>query len=221
MAITLFSEDPPHSSPEENANRSTEPRPLVERVQRLEEEVTDLRGVVTRFADVVMGEVKQLHQKQEQIAPPLGENPPSPPLPAPGLVSDLGAVIQPGSQRRRWLLFDCVRDIRTTFQMYLDPQYRVRRSTQIMVPVLIGFFVLNSLFFSFVFPIPILSTILEKIGDISLAIILYKVLHQEMERYREAQAQYALWHTRQPTTGEFITMTTDPANPPTTRQETE
>ncbi len=217
MAITLFSEDPLHSSHEEQSNSSSEPpRDLSQRVQRLEEEVVELRGVVTRFADIVIGEVKKT---QAATTPP--EQGEAMPPAVPGLVSQTGAVLQPPSQRRRWLIADCIRDIRTTIQMYLDPQYRVRRSTQLMVPLILAIFVFNIVFFNWIFTVAILSSILEKLVDVLLAIILYKVLHQEMERYREALAQAAAWHTYQASRSDFITMTTDSANPPTTRLETE
>src|SRR5262249_15388043 len=97
--------------------------------------------------------------------------------------------------RRSWLLTELFRDLLTTLRMYLDPRYRLRRSTQLWVPVILGLFVLNYVFFTYLFAIPVVSTILGKVGDIILAVLLYKVLSRETVRYRDALVQYAAWQT--------------------------
>lgn len=168
----------PHVEASPPAGTEAEP----DRVRRLEEEVFALRDTMSRFAELVLGELKQVRQ------------PGQPPSGAPGAVPIPDTLPpSPGeSIRRPWLLFELVRDLTTTVRMYLDPRYRVRRSTQLLVPVILGLFVVNYFFFG-ALPIPIVGTLLAKAGDIILAILLYKVLIREMIRYREALIQYAAW----------------------------
>lgn len=154
-----------------------------DRVRRLEEEVFTLRDTMSRFAELVLGELKQMRHSPPAAAA------------APGAVS-APDLLPPSSTSERshrpWLLIELLRDIATTFRMYLDPRYRVRRSTQLLIPVILALFVGNYLFWSAV-PFPIVNTILQKLGDIILAILLYKVLSSEMDRYREVLRQYSAW----------------------------
>ena len=222
MAATSFAEDHARSTAEYSAHPLPPTGELPERVRRLEEEVAELRGTVTRFADVMVGEVKDIREKQAIYPAVPPELAAAMPMAVAGLATTNGAVpyVSP-SARRPWLLSELIGDLRTTIQMYLDPRYRVRRSTQLMVPMILGLLVLNCIFFNWAFTLALVSTALEKIIDILLAVMLYKVLHREMERYREALAQYAVWKAYQASTSHLVTMTTDPAHPPTTRQETE
>lgn len=72
-------------------------------------------------------------------------------------------------------------------------RYRVRRFTQILVPVILVLFVLNYLFWAS-FPIPFLSKVLEKCFDIILAIMLYKVWYREVQRYRDVITNVEAWN---------------------------
>jgi hypothetical protein len=156
-----------------------------DRIRRLEDEVDTLRDTMTRFAEVVLGELKQIRHADPEVAP--------------------GAVLMPDTLpptldpaaggRRPWLLTELFRDLLTILRMYLEPRYRLRRSTQLLVPLILGLFLANYVFFTYLFAIPVVSTILGKVGDIILAVLLYKVLSRETVRYREALIQYAAWQT--------------------------
>jgi hypothetical protein len=132
-----------------------------DRIHQLEAEVAELRDTLARFANIMIGEVKDLRQSKPEL----------PPLPS-GVVGTPADAPTAQPTRRPWLLTEFFRDIGAAMRMYFDPRYRVRRSTQLLVPVILAFFVLNALFFRTVFTVPILSMILEKIGDIVLAILL-------------------------------------------------
>lgn len=181
MSPPIFTE--PEAPSQRSAADSGPPDGGADRVARLEEEVAELRETIARFADLMIGEVKDLRQHRAEVLPPaaVGE------LPAAGDAADSAGG------RRPWLLTEFLHDVGTTFRMYFDPRYRVRRATQLMVPLLIAMFVLNGLFFNQVFAIAIVSPVLEKIGDIILAVVLYKVISRELQRYRQVIAQLMAW----------------------------
>jgi hypothetical protein len=189
MSSSTVIREPPVGLPD-SAGAHAAPADDPNRVRKLEEEVLALRDTMSRFAELVLGEIKQI----KNPAPALGGAPgavPVPELPLP----------DSSNTRRPWLLVELFRDVATTLRMYLDPRYRVRRSTQILVPLILALFVANH-FVSNLFPI-LLDRILEKVGDIILAVILYKVVSREITRYREAMTQYAAWesmHSSQPRT---------------------
>ena len=102
--------------------------------------------------------------------------------------------------------------------MYFDPRYRVLRSTQLRMLVILGLFVLNCCFFRLVFETPIISPILEKLADVLLAMLLYKVVSRELFRYRQAIAQLlaSQEHRDRNRIGTVVV-----GEPPTTRLETD
>jgi hypothetical protein len=204
------------------------PRELVERIQRLEDDVAELRVTMTRFADLMVGEVKELRKSQTAESPPppppegaivatdlLGDSTASetPPQPA---ASAAPAGSTPPPARRRWLLTELLGDFRIIFRMYLDPRYRVRRATQLMVPVIVGLFILNWFFFSSI-PIPFVSSAIEKVIDVVLAILAYKVLIRETDRYRTTIAQLLIWQQHRAHTPAVVIG----SEPPMTQLETE
>ncbi len=163
-----------------------------ERLGQLREEVTELRDIVTRFAEITLNELKRI-QPPEPIVPPspfVISNPIS------GILSNyvnLGnsdPLPKTAEVAKSWLLLDFFRDIRTTFSMYLDARYRLRRATQLFVPMIIGLFFLNHLFFSNMLSFGLITAIPEKMLDILLSVLLYKILYREMVRYREVIDQF-------------------------------
>jgi hypothetical protein len=92
----------------------------------------------------------------------------------------------------------------TAVRMYFDPRYRVRRSTQGLVSLIVAIFVLNLWVFEFAFPVPVVSSILEKLGDVVLIILLYKVVSREVVRYRQSIAQILAWQGVRRTAGPVI-----------------
>lgn len=196
------------SSPDESA---------AERIRHLEDEIADLRDTVARFADLMIGEVKELRKTQAEL----------PAIPA--TLSDISHPVDDGSThshpssvaddargaRRPWLLAALFHVFATTIRMYLDPRYRVRRYTQMMVPALLGSFALTYFFFNYVFLVPVLSSLLERIVDFVLAILLYCVLNVEVQRYRRVLEQLAAWQSY----GEKRTAVIIGGEPPTTPLE--
>ncbi len=87
------------------------------------------------------------------------------------------------SHQVSWLLMEIVKDLRNFFLMYVDANYRVTRTTQLLVPILLALILCNYLFPPPV-PLPLVGTILQKIIDILLAVVLYKQLYRESIRYR-------------------------------------
>jgi hypothetical protein len=175
-----MSTSPVYAETEPAAREPAEQVP--ERIRRLEGEISELRDTIARFADLMIGEVKDLRKARTEL-----------PTMPPGIAGELPAAAPPVPSRRPWLLTEFFRDLGTSLRMYLDPRYRVRRATQLMVPLLLALFVLNGLFFNHVFTVTLLSPALEKAGDIVLAVLLYKVISRELERYRQVIAQLVAW----------------------------
>ena len=146
----IFAEPAPDSP-----GHSAGPEPALpetpDHVHRLESEIAELRDTVARFAELVIGEVKDLRQSRAE-APAFNSEAPITPL----------ANTPPPGTPRPWLLSELARDFGTAARMYLDPRYRVRRSTQMLVPLIVVLFVGSSLFFNYVFSLPFLSVALER-----------------------------------------------------------
>ncbi|WP_020473858.1 hypothetical protein [Zavarzinella formosa] len=157
--------------------------PLRDRVHRLEEEIGEVRRTVGELAGIVVGEIKDRRSSTGHG----GESrfPEGTALPV------LGTALKVARQLDRpWLLVDLLGECVTTLRMYLDSRYRIRRGTQLMVPVLFGMFAATYLFFNYFFVFPVISPILERLVEIVLAVLLYKVIGREIGRYRQSIAEY-------------------------------
>jgi hypothetical protein len=191
---------------------------IPERLDRIEDEVAELRDTVARFADLMIGEVKDLRKSQADL-------PPMPPaivgeLPAnsqtsPHAESSAANPNESNGVRASWMLTGMLHDFGTAFRMYFDPRYRMRRGTQIFVPIILLIFAANCAFFNLVFTVPFLSSALEKIVDVLLAILLYKVVSKEVQRYRHVLAQLMAWQDYRAQRSVVIVG----GEAPTTRQE--
>ena len=84
--------------------------------------------------------------------------------------------------RHSWLLWDCYDEARTVVRMFFDKRYRLSW-TAIVVPLLALFLMLGSYFT--IWYIPLVGGILDKIVDLILAFLAYKVLVREAQRYRQ------------------------------------
>jgi hypothetical protein len=162
---------------------------LPDRIHRLEGELADLRHTLSELADIVVGDIKERRETALALSAPLPEVPIPPSL-------DPGGQMAPpavNALRRPWLLFEFFREMGAAIRMYMDARYRLRRSTQFLVPLLVGLFVANYLFFNVLFlHVPVFSEVLERLVDIVLAVLLYKVLSREVARYRQMLAQIAV-----------------------------
>jgi hypothetical protein len=133
--------------------------------------------------------------------------PPPPPEPSPEPLETLGAVaravlplvrllppppdgaivLPPESQepqRRTWFVFQLWAEVRLAVRMYFDPRYRVSRTAQIAFPLFGALLALNYFLFSVWFSVAIVSPVAERLLDIVLAALAYRVLLRELDRYR-------------------------------------
>ena len=161
---------------------------IEDRIGRLENELAEVRHRLGELADIVVGDIQERREVAASVSAPISEIQ----IPAslvPGGKFTMGAV---NAFRRPWLLWDLFKELWTSVRMYIDPRYRVRRATQMMVPVVLGLVVANYFFFGVVFwSIPIVTPILEHLVTIVLAVLLYKILAREVARYRTMLVQIA------------------------------
>jgi hypothetical protein len=160
---------------------------LADRMERMEGEMSELRQTLAELADIVVGDIRDRRESAIAASQAIEESP----LPAavvPGGQVTLNAV---AALRRPFLLIDFFREVGTMVRMYTHPRYRVRRSAQLTVLLLIGLIVANYFFLGVLFYIPIVSEIAERVIDVVLVVLLYKTLSREVLRYRQVIAQLA------------------------------
>jgi hypothetical protein len=173
-------EDPPVAVPVES---------LEERVQRLEclvATLQDARQMEERVADRVAEQV----ENRLRPAPPRATvmEMTRELLPAALESARLGtngpetASGQSARSRASWLLLEFYDEVRAIFWMFLDTRYRMTWTCRllpvsILVLILFGWFLLGSL--------PLVGALIDKLFDIVLIAIGYKVLSREAGRYRQ------------------------------------
>lgn len=130
-----------------------------------------------------------LAAQQAAGPPPEGYQPPRSLVPVPlslAVQAAQAAGYLPGAEqpkRRRWIDWPVVREARLVSRMYVDPRYSPTRLAQVGVPVLLGLLMLNYLFWQNLFNVIFISAVLERIGVMVVAVILYRILAAEMKRY--------------------------------------
>lgn len=99
-----------------------------------------------------------------------------------------GTILAPPEQhepaRRGWFFAQLWADVRLAAQMYFDPRYRVSRAAQVAFPLFAVLLVFNYFFFSVWFSIAVVSPVLERLLDVVIVVIAYRVLVRELDRYR-------------------------------------
>ncbi len=85
--------------------------------------------------------------------------------------------------RQSWLLVDAVTEARAMFHMFVDPRYRMGwgargLSVGLLVLILLSYWVIPGT------GLPLVGYFLNKVLDLILAFILYKILSRESRRYR-------------------------------------
>lgn len=216
MSIPATLEDPGFAPPGTGPESMDGPAGgLTERMRRLEGEVAELRHTLAELAEIVVGDIRDRREAAIAVSAPVSELS----IPAslvPGGETTLKAA---NTFRRPWLLFDLLREIGTTVRMYMDPRYRVRRSTQLMVPLILGFLVANYFFFNLLLlHIPVVTEVVERGVDILLVVLLYKVLMREVARYRQMVAGLTLGSRAWAIPASLLN--SDPDRGPVTRLET-
>ena len=123
-------------------------------------------------------------------------------LPAPLRTAD-GAADEAGS-RRPWVVLDTLAEIRTIARMYVDRRYRVSWAAR-TAPVVAAVLMFCSWFF-FGGMLWFIGPLFDKLFDLFLAFIVFRILHHEVQAYRLASADLK-------TIGEYRSTPAGAANP--------
>ncbi|MBN9118067.1 MAG: hypothetical protein J0I06_02680 [Planctomycetes bacterium] len=86
--------------------------------------------------------------------------------------------------RRGWFFAQLWAELRLAVRMYFDPRYRVSRTAQVAFPLFAALLVFNYFFFSVWVSISFISPVTERLLDVALVVLAYRVLVRELDRYR-------------------------------------
>jgi hypothetical protein len=169
---------------------------LEERVRRLEEVVAalqDTHALEERVAERVAARVAPasdngvrakaglLFEAGRHLLPAAVEalsEPSPPPVAVPAQPAATGL-------RPPWLLFDVYAEARVIVRMYLDPRFRLTWQARLLPLVLLAAIATSWVWLPGTSILPsIVSTLIMKVVDLFLALVLFKVLHREVTRYR-------------------------------------
>ncbi len=106
----------------------------------------------------------------------------------------LPAVMQPAhpaqettfgaGMRWGWLFFDAYAELRVILRMFVDPRYQMSWTSR-LVPLALALLLLTSGYWAPGTAIPGIGTLIDKIIDLPLAFLFFKVLSHEARRYRQ------------------------------------
>ncbi len=178
---------------------ATQPREtgLEDRVRRLETELAE-RPVLDAdaVADRVVAKLSALAEARSTpdsdrvlvLDAAVDPAPPAPLVPV-APAPPQGTVLHPPTpptdpKNRKWFLTQLWAEIRLIVRMYLDPHYRVSRTTQFALPGIGLLLVFNYFFFSVWVDIAFVSPVTERLLAVVLSILGYKLLTRETARYR-------------------------------------
>ena len=88
------------------------------------------------------------------------------------------------SAPRGWFFAQLWAEARLAARMYFDPRYRVSRTAQVAFPLFAALLALNYFLFSVWFSVAVVSPVAERLLDVILAVLAYRVLARELDRYR-------------------------------------
>lgn len=86
---------------------------------------------------------------------------------------------------RSWLLVEAYHEFLAMVRMFFDPRYRVSWHAWVIPTSALGLMAFSWFFIGY---IPFLGTVLDKVIDLILAFVIYKVLIHEANQYRETIA---------------------------------
>jgi hypothetical protein len=88
---------------------------------------------------------------------------------------------------RAWFLLDLLVELRAIFWMFVDPRYRLGWPTRIVAVILLALIGTSTLWppASLLMGIPVLGLLVDKLVDLILAYLLWKILSHEARRYRQ------------------------------------
>lgn len=174
------------------------PSPLEDRLQRLEAELERLRSVPGHETRVAAFQAPNMNLPVATAAPtaPVVRPPrrfwadlgrrllaPSAPSASPPRTDGLASMIPPGV-RRTWVLLDALTELRAIYWMFFDPRYRLSWTARFAPLVILGL-LLTSLYWMPATALPFVGMVIDKVVDLALAYVLYKLLSYEARRYRE------------------------------------
>ena len=166
--------------------------PLEARILRLETELAELRTSQGRgpanaafhaaAPDPAAAVVRQPGHLWTNLGKRLAA--PSGPAAAPPPRTDALASMVPAGVRRGWMVWDELTELRAIYWMYFDPRYRLSWTAR-MAPVVVLVLILTSGFWLPLSGLIYVGFVVEKIADLALAYVLFKLLSHESRRYRE------------------------------------
>jgi hypothetical protein len=172
---------------------SKRPEMLEERVRRLEDALVVLQD--TRHLEERV--VERVTSRLSRSAPPAGAEPT-------GIVVHPGRRLVPAALNvaatreqptespgatsvrglsQSWLLLDFYNEVRAMVRMFFDRRYRVAWLARVVPVVALTLFLFS---WFFIHSIPWIGPILDRLVEIVLICIVYKVLSREAQRYRQA-----------------------------------
>ena len=95
---------------------------------------------------------------------------------------------EPVATRPPWLIVDILNEARTMVRMFFDIRYRVGWFTRLFVIILLAMIFTSGLWFPLAY-LPLLGPPFDKIVDILLAFLTYKILSRESRRYKASQRE--------------------------------
>jgi hypothetical protein len=158
-------------------------QPVDSRVRRLEEAVAALQDthlMEDRVADRVVQRLKRLAGRENGSVVVESSTAIVPTAEATKSQSQ-SSFAPPDPDRPTWLLFDLWAEVRTFGKMLFDHRYPFSYSGR-FGPICIAFVYVFCWFF--VSGMPIIGGVVERIIDIILAVLLYKIMSREVRRYR-------------------------------------
>ncbi len=160
--------------------------PLEDRLHRLEAELARLRSIPAAEAPPVPPDpTASIVREPGGFWGGVGKRllAPSQPAAPPPRPDALASMVPPGV-RRSWFFFDALTEVRAMYWMYFDPRYRLSWFGR-LGPLAIAALILTSGFWMPGTGLPVVGLIVEKVVDLILAYILFKLLSHEARRYRE------------------------------------
>jgi hypothetical protein len=132
-------------------------------------------GLLVSAARMLLPKTVEAVPGDEPPANPPGADPAGPPGPA------------PAAARPAWLLTEVVREFRAMFRMLMDYRYRMSWTGRVVLPAAISiavlsWWLLSGNFFG-------VGTLIDRTVDVVLAVVVYKVLSREVQRYHELLAR--------------------------------
>jgi len=160
---------------------------LEKRVQRLEAVGQDTSGLEERIASRVA----------DQLSPAPAQSPQGPGLLEAGrrlMPAALGGRRKAAgtSPRQGWLIPELYAEVRAIFWMFLDTRYRLGWTCRLIPPILISLLFIS--WFVLDGRLLYVGTIIDRIFEIALVVIAYKILSREARRYRDTVGDFPSKH---------------------------